>query len=371
MASLLLGLLAPGAVGQIEGAAVNSVSARGMAYLVGSVEAREAAEEDDDAVSRGDDTADDDAVFRGMGSMGGATWDGDGTNPSMLLVELSADGACDACGGGGKLTRLTMTLTGANGGRNTQGAYGKFSVVGNVRDANAGGRGWFTVTNSMNAVSKMVQTGTDFTIDVSDAMTAWRMSDRYATDVAEYRSQVASRVGDEEDASPLSESELEQELWRHHHGSSGSGGKFPAQLDVYISHNNRRVSTVSFHTSCSYPLLQGEQFGPLVVTGFSDTGGQTEVGCTPYVGSSAGVFHDDGHHGMGMGHTGHTGMGRSGHSGHTGYHHGALAYISQDLLGKNPPPFPPRTNLNPSTWCEPKKYGLLFRRPPDSGHHKV
>ena len=116
-ASLLLGLLAPGAVGQIEGAAVDSVSA-GMSYLVGSVdltEAREAAEEeDDDAVSRGDDTADDDAVFRGMGSMG-STWDGDGTNPSMLLLELAAGGGCAALARPGRLSQHRVSTVSNHG----------------------------------------------------------------------------------------------------------------------------------------------------------------------------------------------------------------------------------------------------------------
>ena len=134
--------------------------------------------------------------------------------------------------------------------------------------------------------------------------------------------------------------------------NSGSGGyKFPAQQLIYVAvQGGAVISTVSFHASCSYPILTGEQFGSMNLVGFANSAGISESNCALYTGSiswsnSGGGVSLTGYGGYGgYGYTGKSGKGHTGKSKgksgkgksgkkNYGYSYSGLDTISSNTLG--------------------------------------
>ena len=47
-----------------------------------------------------------------------------------------------------------------------------------------------------------------------------------------------------------------------------AGNKFGAQTDLQVRQGGVTLQTLSFHTSCSKPLAEGDQFGSLLLREF-------------------------------------------------------------------------------------------------------
>jgi hypothetical protein len=46
------------------------------------------------------------------------------------------------------------------------------------------------------------------------------------------------------------------------------GKEFPSEIEFDIRQGGVTLQSLRFHTSCSQPLLVGDQFGSVIVTGF-------------------------------------------------------------------------------------------------------
>lgn len=175
---------------------------------------------------------------------------------------------CDTCENG-KLQTLTLEFAGQNGGSNSQ-PSDKYFVNGDPGAFFIQPGTVVSITNSMNSQVANVVIGQTFTLSTFDG------NFRFFNDTEpDY-----GFVPDEGEARTEEESDR--------HSQSGSGGKFPAQLDLFLTVGGQQVSHISFHSSCSYPMLMGEQFGSLIIRGFTNTGGVNQNSCTPYTASSSG-----------------------------------------------------------------------------------
>jgi len=66
------------------------------------------------------------------------------------------------------------------------------------------------------------------------------------------------------------------------------GNKLDANVELTISWKGVQIAFIGFHASCSWPLLQGDQYGSIVVVGFSNTAGVTDQACTKFTGDRNG-----------------------------------------------------------------------------------
>ena len=202
----------------------------------------------------------------------------------------TAIGPCDSCENGGKVTSMTLEFIGANGGTNQQDS--KFFVIGDPASGSHPPSTVYTITNDMNSVVKTVTVGQMFVISTLEGV--YRLINETDDDDG-FVSLDTSRVGSGEDTLGSGDGSGEAlargHTHTHTHGgttrghtgkTSGTGGKFPAQLNIYIHVNGIQVSHVSIHASCSVPLLVGDQFGSLILRGFSNTAGVDDRTCTPH-----------------------------------------------------------------------------------------